>query len=225
MGLMKAWSYSRWRDYESCPQLARFKYVDKISEPENDAMARGSNVHDTIAAYLRADLPANDPIPGWTYFESLFRQLRELNPLVEQEWGFTKDWEPTGWFGNDTWFRSKLDASVVYDEDGSADVIDIKTGKPRPNDTAQQGELYALSIFRRYRQVQNVTVRFWYVDLPQEGREDVYRFARHMAPDLLSRWTKRAERMLSDERMVPRPGQQCKWCFYAKSNNGNCKYG
>ncbi|MCK9513693.1 MAG: PD-(D/E)XK nuclease family protein [Pigmentiphaga sp.] len=224
MARMTAWSYSRWRDYDDCPQKAKFKYVDKIKEPENDAMANGSACHDTAAAYLRADLPVNEPIPGWTYFEQLYRQLRELEPLVEQEWGFTSDWKPTGWFGNDTWFRSKLDSAVVYD-DGSADVIDIKTGKPRPDQTAQQGELYAVSIFCRYPAVQLVTVRFWYIDLAQAGKEEVYRFSRDMAAGIIERWTKRAKRMLSDERMVPRPGTGCKWCFYAKSNNGNCKYG
>lgn len=223
-GLMNAWSFSRWNDYDKCPQKAKFKYVDKIKEPENSAMANGSAVHDTVAAYLRRDLPENDPIPGWTYFEKLYKELRSLKPLVEQEWGFTKKWTPTGWFGNDTWFRSKLDSAVVYDDD-SADVIDIKTGKPHPEDTSSQGELYAISIFLRYAQVQRVAIRFWYVDLPQEGREVVYRFTRDMLSDIVSRWTKRAERMLSDARMVPRPGMQCKWCFYAKSNNGPCKYG
>lgn len=221
---LTAWSYSRLSTYEKCPKQAEYKYIEKLPEPESPALENGKRVHETIAQYLRGDLPANDPIPGWTYFASLFRQLRDLEPLVEQEWGFTRTWDATGWFGRDTWFRSVLDAGLIY-EDGTADVIDFKTGKPYEQDTAKQAELYAISVARRYPQVRTITVRFWYVDLAQEGKEAVYRFNADMVPALLAKWTERAERMLTDKIFAPKPGQHCKWCAFAKSAGGPCKYG
>lgn len=223
-GLMKAWSYSRYNTYETCPLQAKYKFVEKRPEPPSPALENGDAVHKTLSQYMRGDLPVNEPVPGWTYFAKLLQDLRSLEPLVEQEWGYTSEWKPTGWFGSDAWFRSKLDAAVVYD-DGDADVIDFKTGKPYEKATAQQSELYFLSIVCRYPQVQRVTVRFWYLDVPQEGKESVYRFTREMAAEMLKRWTKRAEKMLSDRIMAPLPGQHCKWCPFAKSKGGPCKYG
>lgn len=220
--LLTAWSFSRWKTYNTCPAQAKFRYVDKVPEPSSDAMDRGTEVHTQIAQYLRGDIEG--PIPGWTYFESLFRQLRALNPLVEQEWGYNSKWGITGWFGSDTWFRSKLDTAVLY-EDFTADVVDFKTGKPRPDETALQAELYALSVFARYAVATHVTVRFWYLDLEQAGKEVVYRFSKAMVPALLDKWTKRGEKMLNDTIMAPIPGQHCKWCPFAKSTGGPCKYG
>jgi hypothetical protein len=229
MGLLNAWSFSRWQTYDKCAAQARYKFVEKLPEEEGPALERGKEAHDTLAQYIRGDLPEDNPyhtstVPGWTYFGSLINDLRGLEPLVEQQWGYATGWKPTGWFGKDTWFRSVLDVAAVY-PDGTADVVDFKTGKPRPVDSALQAELYAVSLFRRYPQVRHVTVRFWYVDTAQEGREDVYRFERGMSPEIEARWAKKADKMLSDTIMAPRPGSHCNWCSFSKSKGGPCKYG
>jgi RecB family exonuclease len=224
MTLLTAWSYSRLSTYEKCALQAKLKYIDKLPEPPSDALERGSEAHDVLAQYLRGDRPESAEIPGWAHFGSLLSDLRALEPQVEQQWGFNRAWEPTGWFGKDTWFRSVLDAALVYGDD-IGDVIDFKTGKPYPQDTAKQAELYAISMVRRYPALTHVTVRFWYVDPAQRGAEAVYRFSREQAEAAVSKWEKKAERMLSDEIMAPRPGEHCKWCPFAKTKGGPCKYG
>lgn len=207
--------------------MARYRYVDKLPEPPSPPLERGSEIHKVVAQYLRGDLPADDPIPGWTHFAKLFRQLRELDPAIEVEWGFTNKWKPTGWFGSDTWFRSVIDALVLYDTD--ADVVDHKTGRPRPQETAEQAELYAVSVFVRHPNVQRVSVRFWYLDADVKvapgQRETVYRFERSAAKEIVARWNKRAKRMLSDKIMAPTPGQHCRYCAFSASAGGPCRYG
>jgi len=220
MGRITAWSYSRFADYSKCPQLAKFKHVDKIREPENDAMRRGSVVHDTAAAILRGDHPGPLDVRAWDAFAPLFEELRKLEPVVEQQWGYTKQWLPTGWFGNDTWFRSVLDAAVLY-ADNTVDVVDHKTGKPSPSH-AEQAELYAISVFIRYPAVQSATVRYWYLDL---GSESVYRFERSALAGMITQWEKKVGPMLNDTVFAPKPGQHCNWCYQAKSKGGACKYG
>lgn len=220
-----AWSYSRYSCYKTCGAQYNFRYNEKLPEESNPAMERGEEVHKLLAAYVRKDIPAYNPrdtapIPGWTYFGELLNELRDMDVLVEQEWGFTDRWKPTGWFGDDTWFRSKLDVGLVYD-DGTADVIDYKTGKERA-EHGEQAELYALSVFCRYGQIKNLVVRFWYLD---SGGESVHRFSQDMAESLLKKWTKRAEKMLMDSLLVPSPGYHCKWCSYAASKGGPCRYG
>lgn len=220
MGLIKAWSYSRYADYERCPQLAKYKHVDKLPQPENDAMIGGKEAHDAIAAYLRGDHPGGESVRGWKDFQPLFDELKALEPLVEQQWGFSSNWKLTSWFGSDTWFRSVLDAAVIY-ADNTADVVDHKTGKARPEHAAQ-AELYAVSTFLRYSRVERVTVRFWYLD---HASESVYRFARSDKDELIRRWERKVKPMLNDTIMAPKPGQHCAWCDFAKSKNGPCKYG
>lgn len=214
-----AWSYSRWADYELCPAKAKYKHVDKIKEPENPAMKNGSKVHAELADYLSIGLGRDLPKSG-EKFADILQQLRTLEPIHDQEWGFTDRWDVTGWFSKDTWFRSKLDVCVVYD-DNTADVVDFKTGKASDSH-AQQGELYAISVFLRYANVQYVTVRFWYLDT---GAETVQHFARREMEEMIYTWEKRVKPMLSDEIFAPRPGNHCRWCFFAKSNNGPCKFG
>lgn len=229
MNRLTAWSYSRLSTYEKCALQARYKYIDKLPEPESEALEGGKEAHDIIAQYLRGDRPLIEPgqpsdVPGWMYFAQLLNDLRSMQPQIEQQWGFDREWRPTGWFGRDTWFRSVLDAALIYG-DNTADVIDHKTGKPYPPDTAKQAELYAISIVRRYPDVSHVTVRFWYLDPAQRGAEAVYRFSQAQAQGLIPRWERKAERMLNDGIMAPRPGEHCKWCPFAKSKGGPCKYG
>jgi RecB family exonuclease len=224
MTLLTAWSYSRLSTYEKCGLQAKLKYIDKLPEPPSDALERGTEAHDVLAQYLRGDRPESADISGWAHFGVLLNDLRALEPLVEQQWGFSRAWQPTGWFGKDTWFRSVLDAALVYGDD-TGDVIDFKTGKPYPQDTAKQAELYAISMVRRYPALTHATVRFWYLDPAQRGAEAVYRFSRDQAEAAMPKWEKKAERMLTDEIMAPRPGEHCKWCPFAKTKGGPCKYG
>lgn len=222
-GKIIAWSYSRWADYEKCPQLAKFKHVDKLKEPENDAMKGGLLAHDSLADFLTAypvSVQVLEVPEVGKKFVDLLRQLAELQPLHDQDWGFTNQWRPTGWFAKDCWFRSKLDSAVVYD-DNTADVVDFKTGKESPTH-AQQAELYAISVFVRYAQVSHVTARFWYLD---HGTESVFRFSRSDLDELIAKWEKRVEPMLNDTIFAPRPGKHCKWCAFAKSQQGPCKFG
>lgn len=214
-----AWSYSRYTDYDKCPALAKFKHVDKIKVPENDAMKRGSAAHKDIAAFIGLPFPAELPAIG-ARFAPLLEQLRDMDPLVEQQWGFTDQWRTTGWFDSNTWFRSVLDVCIVY-EDNTADVVDFKTGKESPTH-AQQAELYAVSVMIRYPHVTHVTARFWYLD---HGTESVFRFSKSDVAELVEKWTKRALPMLSDTTFAPKPGKHCAWCDFAKSKNGPCKFG
>ena len=127
-----AWSYSRLRDYTECPFKAYLKYLEKIAEPPNPAMNRGSDIHTKAEEYIKggiARLPKELKL-----FDSLFKDLcgrfkKKVHGMtVEETWAFTRDWNPTVW--ND-WagcaLRIKVD--VAYPEDNALIVTDWKTGK------------------------------------------------------------------------------------------------
>ena len=58
-GLIKAWSFSRLSDYQKCPAMAKFKYLDKIVNPDDqksEALQRGARIHELAEGYLKGTI-------------------------------------------------------------------------------------------------------------------------------------------------------------------------
>ncbi len=223
-GTVKAWSYSRLAQWEGCPAAFNYKSgitVPKVKEEQSPAMARGDEIHKMAARFITtpdAAFPAE-----LAKFDELMWQLHDIpaeSKTSEQQWGFTKNWRSTGWFSADTWFRNVLDAAVVY-PDGEADVIDFKTGKMYDSNEDQR-ELNALALICRFPQVSKVTSRMWYLDSGHETYTEIEAWQRS---ELIEKWEKRVAPMFADTVFAPRPNDKCRWCSFAKSKKGPCKFG
>ena len=114
------------------------------------------------------------------------RELRELHGegkvSMEGEWGYTRDWAPTAYFGKDVWLRAKLDV-YVQEDDTSARVIDWKTGRKFGNEYAHasQAMIYAVATFMRFPRLQALAG----VEL-LNGRVAMLGFAAAIAGELLT---------------------------------------
>lgn len=222
MTAITAWSYSRLALWEQCPLAFKFKHIDKIAEEQSPAMARGDAFHKAAAAYLTRQAPT-PPKDATKFFAKLMEELWALPPdwkVVEQQWGFTNNWRPTGWFGKDTWVRVVLDAAIVY-PDATADVIDHKTGK-KYGTNADQMELFGLAMFCRYPHLEKVTTRLWYHD---SGDEEIAEFTQDERSPLIAKWDAKVAPMFADTVFAPKPNDKCKWCSYSKSRSGLCRFG
>lgn len=225
MNGVTAWSYSRYEVYALCPLKFKLRYIDKLPEPQAPAMARGNRVHVEMAAYLKW---ATTPLPAeFTHAKhvQLAEELRAMpDKQVEQQWGFTRTWAPTGWFGGDTWFRSILDVGVLY-EDMTFEDIDWKTGK-RYGSNDDQMETQALAIMCRIKPVTHVTTRLVYLDI---GEEEFAEFPASDKEKLMRKWEVKVAPMFADDMFVARPNDKCKWCAFSRSNwtgeNRLCKFG
>lgn len=221
-----AWSYSRLACYELCPLQAKLKFLDKIPEPGSPAMERGKVLHDGIANYLQGKA---DGIPREAIqhpkIESLILEMCQFpERIIEQQWGFTGHWEPTGWFGGDTWFRSILDAGFVY-EDLTGEANDWKTGK-RYGSNMDQMKSQAVAMFAKYKPLTKVTVRLSYLDTP--AKDDPFEIAdivKHEIPTIKKDFEKRAARMFEDTIFAPRPNSKCHFCNFSKNKGGQCAFG
>lgn len=224
---MTAWSYSRFAKYEQCPLAFKLKYINKTPEPQGPAMERGDLIHKGIAAYLRGDAPAPPPDAVKHPFVAAFiAQLHGFDDkVIEQQWGYTKTWAPTGWFGKDTWFRNVQDAAVLYD-DMTLDGPDWKTGK-RYGSNADQMEVNAIALFAHFKPAKHVTTRMVYVDtLPGDNAEDVADFDREKDfENLKAKWERKVAPMFNDTVFAPRPNDKCKFCHFSRSNTGLCRFG
>lgn len=191
---MRAWSFSHVELFERCKLCYKLRYIDKIKDEEpSPALERGKRVDDEITAYYNGQRDLPDSL---ALFADAARQLKELKPFCNNEWGFTRKWEPCGWFDDTTWLRVKLDIGVVY-PDGTALVIDDKTGKRYPSHKDQL-ELYAIALMCRYPDVSYVDARDWYLDLGWKD-EDCLDFHRSDLPAAKARWEMRVHPMLTAE--------------------------
>jgi len=232
--LVTAWSYSRYAMYKECPFKFKCKHLDKLPEEGSAAMERGNTIHSLAENFTKGvwdpnwDAARREPIvpPELRNFAAQFIQLRELKAVVEQEWGFRRDWSHTGrpgWFGQDVWFRAKTDVHVLYDDD-TLDMVDHKTGK-KYQTNEDQVELFALAGFKRYPNVTEVTTRLWYLDIADHNENEVIRvYTRKDAANIQKDWEKRVKPMFNDRKFPPKPSGRCGWCSFSKMKGGPCKF-
>jgi len=107
LGLVPAWSYSGLKTFESCAYRTYISKVKKVWEEAGPAAERGSRIHGLAEQYVKGEL---EEMPSElkkfaSQFEKLHKLFTEGKVEVEGEWGFTLDWETTGWMEHDTWAR------------------------------------------------------------------------------------------------------------------------
>ncbi|MGR3808607.1 RecB family exonuclease [Pasteurella testudinis] len=222
-GLIAAWSFSSLSVFEQCPKRSEFKSVQKIKEPSSPALERGSQIHDLAERYVRGQEGDDVPAPLQLFkrgFEELKQAFADGKVHCEDEWAFRKDWSLTEWNADDCWHRAKLDALLIED-DGSALIIDYKTGKKFGNELkhGEQGLTYAIDTFLRYPDLDFIKVEFWYLD---KGEKLVREYTRQQALLFHPQLHQRAKKMTTTIDFPAQPSMfACKWCYYGKE--GLCK--
>lgn len=224
-----AWSFSRYGDYKLCPAKFKYKHIDRIKEPPNKAMERGTAIHKMAEDYtngLLKRLPADLKL-----FSGDFKALvKQPHKSVEEQWAFTSKWSETGWFDKNCWVRIKIDAAYVNEEHNALVVIDHKTGSMRDENKAdylEQLELYALAGLVKMPTIDVVSPRLWYLDhgaiYPDPELEEL-EYTQKDKSRLIKLWDARTKPMMTDTTFRPKPNHKCQWCFYSKSKGGPCQY-
>lgn len=237
-----SWSWSRYADYKQCALKAKLAHLDKIREPKNSAMERGAVLHDHIRDVIRgvkgvklADLGFSKMVNEWIQAYQKLMKRKTLQPIIEEDWAFTKDWTRTQWNDWDNCvLRVKLDAGHFEEEGDILVISDWKSGKFRlemNTEYMEQLELYSLAGLVLYPQIREVRARLVYVDqgviFPPPDKPLV--FKQSDVKKLKSLWAKRTKAMLNDTVFPPKPNDKCRWCFYGQSGKtkggpGLCKF-
>lgn len=224
LGLIPTWSFSTLKKFEACPYSVYLSKVEKIPESSGAAAERGSQIHDEAEQYVRdgGDLPA-----ALYRFKDDFERLHERfieQPYLmtmEENWGFTNQWAPTGWADPDTWCRQKLDV-FFKTSNNAATIIDHKTGRKFGNELkhGEQGLHYGIGAFMKYPELDVINVEFWYIDKGEKMQKSL---PRERALLHLPKIHQRAVIMTTATHFPPKPtAQNCKWCSYRLS--GDCEY-
>lgn len=226
-----AWSYSRLSTYQKCPRQARYKFVDKLPEPEHEALVRGKTAHSLMAKLITDGEAACKLEPGEQELIELARPHRDLlaslherGAQAEQQVAFRQDWSPTDWFSRDAWLRVIFDAVLLDEANARVTVYEHKTGK-RHADHEHQKSLYAVSAAALAPWADQIDVAFIYLDSPPASSIMLAPYDRPSANAFRPIWEERARPMLTDTEFRPKPGAHCRWCPFSKTKGGPCEAG
>lgn len=207
-----AWSYSRLKNYETCPKRHYQIDVAKIvKEEESEELAYGNVLHKVLADAIsgKAPLPdAHKRMQKWVDMVTQPGMPRHpaTQLLVEQQMAITKDFAKTSWFDNDAWFRGIADVAKIVGPVAVA--IDWKTGKVLEDGI--QLALIAQCIFAHHPQVQKVRTEFVWLKHDAQTRADFTR------ADMVSVWggllprVTTLENAYKAQEFPPKPSYLCK---------------
>lgn len=176
-----SWSYSRLKNYETCPK--RYYNIDvakNFKEPDSEELTYGNTLHKVLADAISE----KNPLPeGYKKFQKYVDRITKAkNPeaqiIVEQQLAITKDFTPTTWFGDDVWFRGVLDAVKIVGP--VAAILDWKTGKIIEDGI--QLAMFAQCLFSHHPQVQKIRTEFVWLKHDATTRADFTR------ADMVSVW-------------------------------------
>jgi putative RecB family exonuclease len=242
MGLSSL-SPSRAGDFKTCPQLFKFRAIDRLPEPATPYQARGTTAH--LALQRLFDLPAEHRTP-----ESLFELFRdawagvrdteypELFETVEDEraWGIESLELLANYFAVEDPrliepVERELDMSEDLDgitirgildrmeetPDGRLVVTDYKTGKAPPERYALPAffalKIYALLVRRRTGRTPDA-IKLIYLNGPTVYEIPVIDAQLDaMDRQLRALWTA-VERAIENDDFPTRVGPLCAWCSF-----------
>lgn len=207
-----AWSFSRLKNFETCP--LRHQQIDLLktfSEDEsNDALQYGGAVHKSAAERLgpdRVPLPKEHQRALGKWCDALESGPGELQ--TELRTALTEDLRPCGYFDADVWYRGVID--VLKLNPPVAFAGDWKTGKI-VEDSVQLA-VTAAWVFAQYPEIE--MVRSEYIWLKFNTTTKVHLTRNHM-PELWATLAPRIQAMKHAAETAtypPKPSGLCKnWC-------------
>lgn len=152
------WSYSRLKNYESCPLKYKSIDIDRKHVERTQELDRGEALHS--AMYERVANGVKLPVV-FGYMERWASRLTsELHPqqsiMCEMKAALDREYNPTEFMSKRVWVRARIDYLRVIPN--QAHVVDYKTGKPRLDDA--QLALCAAMVFCHYPEVEQIRAEF-----------------------------------------------------------------
>jgi RecB family exonuclease len=148
-----AWSFSRMKNFETCPkQYYHVNVLKQFPFQETEATRYGTEFHKAAEDFMRDDTP----IPERFSFARGMLEALKAKPGTkhcELKMGLREDLTPCGFFDKDVWFRGIVDLAII--DGDKALIIDYKTGKSAKYADTGQLQLMALSIFAHFPEVKH----------------------------------------------------------------------
>jgi hypothetical protein len=201
-----AWSYSKLKNYETCPK--RHWHIDiqkDIKEEEGESLMWGNQVHKALAD--RCSKGVELPKAMQAYEPWAARVVTGQGTiLVEQKLAITEEFGPCSFFDRSAWFRGVGDVIKIVGP--VALIVDWKTG--RIVEDSVQLALMAQCVFAHYPDVQAVRSEFIWL---KEDANTTEKFRRDDMPKLWAGLYPRYLQMKNahdTQTYAPKPGGLCR---------------
>lgn len=205
-----AWSFSSLKTYQQCPKKFYHLKVEKDYQEDQNAehLLYGTRFHEAAEFYIRDDKPLP---PEFHFAKSSLDNLKHRpgRKLCEYEMGLTENLEPCGFKDPNVWWRGIADL-IILEDDGTARVVDYKTGKSDKYADLGQLELMALAIFKHFPEVTKVKAGLLFVIAKSFPKAS---YGRDEEPKLWLKWLQDYGRMKSsytNNVWNPRPSGLCR---------------
>ena len=176
------WSYSKLKNYRSCPKRHFHYDVSKeVREPPSPQLEFGDQVHHAMHRRLDQGKPLPTMMQDYEQLVQTFLGVAQRNNgkiLVEQKFGIRRDFTPCEYFGDKLiWYRSIADAVIIMQD--TALNWDWKTGAP-PYTKGQKDDpiqilTAAACIMYHYPNVQAVRSELIWMEYGTKTRCDIQR--------------------------------------------------
>lgn len=207
-----AWSYSKLKNFETCPK--RYYNIDVakiVKEEESEQLLYGNMLHKSLAEAIAG----KTPLPkAFTHLQEWVDKVqRSPGPqprlLVEQQLAIDANFGGTEWFSKTAWYRGIADVIKIMGP--VAVVLDWKTGKILEDGV--QLALMAQCVFAHHPDIQKIRTEFVWL------KEDATTRADFTRDDMVKVWAGVMPRVQTLENahkianFPPKPGYLCrKWC-------------
>ena len=228
---IQAVSHSRMKTHEGCARKAKYKFIDKLKEPSNEAMDRGLEKHKELENWVNAVIGEPFGGSGAIPRSGIYDRIRDhcaqdfwgkgspkYDVKAEMQVAFNREWAMCDWFGPEAWMRVVFDAVGVSPCGNHIVLYDWKTGKVY-DDHDEQANLYAVAGY--YMGAASVDVKFFYLD---QNIIQPYNYDREELEGLVKDIEARAEAVTSDRIFATNPSWRCKYCHFRRENGGPCAH-
>jgi ATP-dependent exoDNAse (exonuclease V) beta subunit len=233
------YSYSRIESF-NCPQKFKLSYIDKIKIPStHDALEKGTRIHQILEFY--DDYKKTNILPEFEYdlikTDERKKEIEDiaLNFMISElglkyfeeqesigdeiEFGLDKKLNPVPYNSPLAVMRGKIDK--IIKSNNHYTIIDWKSGK-FPDErwhSNDQAMMYALWFFRKYKEVDEITATYVYVE---HNKEHVYKFKREYIQNYATSYSKKITKIETCEDFYKNETKLCDYCDFRKS--GYCIY-
>jgi hypothetical protein len=168
-----AWSYSKLKNFRSCPK--RHYEIDiakTYKDDDSDALVWGNQVHDAMAKRCGKGVKLPEIMEHYNEWPTRIDVLRAggFNIKVEQKLAMNDKFKPVGFFDNTAWFRGVVDVLGLGTRKALG--IDWKTGGKINPDFEQLG-LSAQLIFAHHPEIDQVETYYVWLGHTNNDGSDV----------------------------------------------------
>ena len=202
---MFSWSYSKVKNYETCPKRHYHYDIKKdIREAESGMLAAGHQMHEAFEHRVRQ----NKPLPlGLAQHEPWITKLIEApgENYGEQKLALTKEFKPTAFFAKGAWFRTVIDFCKLRKDD--AIIVDYKAGKPAEDET--QLALMSATIFHYASHIKRIKAALLFANHDQLVPKTYYRSDIPLIWNQILPRVKAVEKAEATQEYPPNPSGLC----------------